>query len=259
MYTVVNEVEFSFDISTVNDSDAKDSRPDVSVAHIVGGTIRQPTIQDVQERYTPEGVDDLNRHLKRLTSQYTARAGIKIVHRCGVLIGEFKRAPARAEADIIGIEVTDLLTPDDAEEVSNTVDIDWESKLRFLLDEAIEDTMRYCAIHFVIYPLASEVIALASAGPFWQWATVKRDQVPSFDWLTGLTVVSQENDQLRDDFVALFDQHSLDYYVLTTAESDTQINVMRNVMFNLINDSHHDYPTFPTDFSFTLIPDEPKA
>ena len=79
-------------------------RPDVSVAHIVGGT---------------RGVDDVNRHLKRLISQYTARGGVKIVHRCGVLIGEFKRAPARAEADIIGIEVTDLLTSDDAEEVPN--------------------------------------------------------------------------------------------------------------------------------------------
>ena len=259
-YAVANELSFSFDISTVNDSDAKDSRPDVSVAHIVGGTIRQPTMQDVQERYTSEGADGLNRHLKRLISQYTARAGIKIVHRCGVLIGEFKRAPARTEADIIGIEVTDLLTDDaDSEEVSNAGVIDWEFKLRLLLDEAIEDTMRYCAIHFVIYPLALEVIALASAGPFWQWATVKREQVPSFDWLTGLTVVSEENNQMRDDFVALFYQHSLDYYILTTAESDAQINEMRNVMFNLINDSHHDYPTFPTDFSFTLIPDEPKA
>ena len=65
---------------------------------------------------------------------------------------------------------------------------------------------------------------------------------------------------MRDDFaVALFYQHSLDYYVLTTAESDAQVNEMRNVMFNLINDYHHVYPTFPTDFSTTLIPDEPKA
>jgi hypothetical protein len=169
-YAAVNEVDFSFDISTVNDADAKDLRPDVSVAHIIGGIIRRPTMQDVRERYTLEGVDDLNRQLKRFISQYTARAGIKIVHRCGVLIGEYKRAPARTEADIIGIEVTDLLAPDDAEDVSNTdsEDIDWEVKLRLLLDEAIEDTMRYCAIHFVIYPLASEIIALASAGPFWQ-------------------------------------------------------------------------------------------
>jgi hypothetical protein len=145
--------------------------------------------------------------------------------------------------------------------VSNTdsEDIDWEVKLRLLLDKAIEDTMRYCAIHFVIYPLASEIIALASAGPFWQWATVRKEQIPSFDWLTGLPVVSEENDKLREDFVALFNQLSPDYYVLTTAESDAQINEMRNVMFNLINNSHHDYPTFPTDFSFTLIPDEPKA
>jgi len=188
-YAAVKEVDFSFDVGTVTDSDAKDSRPDVSVAHIVGGTICRPTMQDVRECYTPEGVDDLNRQLKRLISQYTARAGIKIVHRCGVLIGEFKRAPARAQADIIGIEVTDLLAPDDAGDVSNTGDIDWEAKLHLLLEEAIEDTMRCCAIHFVIYPLASEVVALASAGPFWQWATVRKEQVPSFDWLTGLTVV----------------------------------------------------------------------
>jgi len=68
-YAAVNEVDFSFDVGTVNDSDAKDSRPDVSVAHMVGGTIRRPTMQDVRERYTPEGVDDLSRHLKRLISR----------------------------------------------------------------------------------------------------------------------------------------------------------------------------------------------
>ena len=98
----------------MNDSDAKDSRPDVSVAHIVGGTIRMPTMEDVQERYKGKEID-LQLQLNRLISQYTARAGIKIIHRCGVLIGEFKRVPARTEADIIGLESTDLLI-DNAED-----------------------------------------------------------------------------------------------------------------------------------------------
>jgi hypothetical protein len=50
-------VSFSFDFGTVNDSDAKDSRPDVSVAHIVGGAFRVPTMEDMQERYRGEEVD----------------------------------------------------------------------------------------------------------------------------------------------------------------------------------------------------------
>lgn len=65
----------------------------MSIAHIVGGSVPLPTMEEVQERYSGEEVD-LHRNLKRLISQYTARAGIKIVHRRGVLIGEFKRVPA---------------------------------------------------------------------------------------------------------------------------------------------------------------------
>ena len=217
-----------------------------------------PTMEDVQERYEGDEVD-LQMQLNRLISQYTARAGIKIIHRCGVLIGEFKRVPARTEADIIGLESTDLLVGDDAEGGSNAEDedIDWSARLNTSLLEAIEDTMRYCAIHFLIHPFASEIIALASAGPFWKWATVKKEQVPSFNWLTGLPVESPENVELRVDFVALFDQISPDYFVLATAESDAQINNMRNMMFNLID--HPDPSTLPTDFGFTLIPDAPKA
>ena len=251
-------MDFSFDIATVNDSDAKDSRPDVSVAHIVGGTIRIPTMEDVQERYKEKDVD-LQSQLNRLISQHTARAGIKIIHRCGVLIGEFKRVPARTEADIIGLESTDLLVSDNAEDGLNAEgeDIDWRVRLSASLLEAVEDTMRYCAIHFLIHPFASEIIALASAGPFWKWATVKKEQVPSFNWLTGLLVESLENDELRVDFVTMFDQIPPGYLVLATAESDAQINKMRNMMFQLIN--HPDPLTLPNDFDFTLIPDMSKA
>ena len=46
-------------------------------------------------------------------------------------------------------------------------------------------------------------------------------------------MTSQENDQVRVDFVALFDQ---DYFVLATPESDAQINKMCNAMFHFIND-----------------------
>ena len=218
-----------------------------------------PTMEDVQERYKGKEID-LQLQLNRLISQYTARAGIKIIHRCGVLIGEFKRVPARTEADIIGLESTDLLI-DNAEDCSNTgdKDIDWPARLSASLLEAIEDSMRYCAIHFLIHPFASEIIALASAGPFWKWATVKKEQVPSFNWLTGLPVESPENDELRVDFVTLFDQIHPDYLVLATAESDAEINKMRNIMFNIINLNHPDFPTLPTDFGFMLIPDAPKG
>ena len=251
---------FSFDFGTVNDSDAKDSRPDVSVAHIVGGAFRVPTMEDVQERYRGEEID-LQKKMKLLISQHKARAGIKIVHRCGILIGEFKRVPGRTEADIIGVESTDLLVGDDTEDISSTgdSDIDWATELRINLTEAIEDTMRYCAIHFLLHPFASKIITLASAGPFWKWTAVKAEQVPSFDWLTGLPVESEENDQLRVDFCALFDQISPNYFVLATPESDAQINEIRNMMFDLINDFHSQYPPFPTDFDFTLIPDAPKS
>ena len=138
-------------------------------------------------------------------------------------------------------------------------DIDWPARLSASLLEAIEDSMRYCAIHFLIHPFASEIIALASAGPFWKWATVKKEQVPSFNWLTGLPVESPENDELRVDFVTLFDQIHPDYLVLATAESDAEINKMRNIMFNIINLNHPDFPTLPTDFGFMLIPDAPKG
>ena len=218
-----------------------------------------PTMEDVQERYKGKEID-LQLQLNRLISQYTARAGIKIIHRCGVLIGEFMRVPARTEADIIGLESTDLLI-DNAEDCSNTgdKDIDWPARLSASLLEAIEDSMRYCAIHFLIHPFASEIIALASAGPFWKWANVKKEQVPSFNWLTGLPVESPENDELRVDFVTLFDQIHPDYLVLATAESDAEINKMRNIMFNIINLNHPDLPTLPTDFGFMLIPDAPKG
>ena len=100
-----------------------------------------------------------------------------------VLIGEFKRVPAHTEADIIGLESMDLLVGDNAEDGSNArdEDIDWSARLSTSLLKVIEDTMRYCAIHFLIHPFAPEIIALASSGPFWKWATVKKEQVPSFN------------------------------------------------------------------------------
>ena len=246
----------------MNDPDAKDLRPDVSVTHIVGGTIRSPTMQDVQERY-PSNVDQ-DKQLGLLHSQHVARAGIKTVHQCGVLIGEFKRAPPRAETDVVDLETTDLPVADDAEDVSSPGG--WLDNLCILLAEAIWDTMLYSAIYFsfVAEPSASEVIALASAGPFWKWAIVKKEQVPSFNWLTKLPVESQENDQLQVEFVALFDQPSESpiHYVLTTEKSDQQINKMRTAMFDLINSySHYNDPTLklPTGFDFELIPDAPKT
>ena len=83
------------------------------------------------------------------------------------------------------------------------------------------------------------------------------EQVFSFNWLTGLLVESTENDELRANFVAMFDQIPPGYLVLATAESDAQIDKMRNMMFHLIN--HPDPLSLPTDFDFTLIPDARKA
>ena len=121
---------------------------------LLGGTraIRMPTMDDVQERYKGKVQSQLN----RLISQYTARAGTKIIHRCGVLIGEFKRIPARTEADIIGHESNDLLVVDIADDGLNAEgeDINWRVRLSASLLEAVKDTMRYCAIHFLIHPFA---------------------------------------------------------------------------------------------------------
>jgi len=192
-----------------------------------------------------------------------ARAGIKAVHQCGVLIGEFKRAPPRAETDIVDLETTDLPVADDAEDVSSTGA--WLDNLCILLAEAIQDNMLYCAIYFwfIADHSASEVIVLASDSPFWKWAIVKKEQVPSFNWLTKVPVESQENDQLQVDSVAFFDQPSESPipYVLTTEESDEQINKMRTAMFDLINNSHYNDPTLklPTGFNFELIPDAPRT
>ena len=124
---------------------------------LLGGTraIRMPTMDDVQERYKGKEVD-LQSQLNRLISQYTARAGTKIIHRCGVLIGEFKRIPARTEADIIGHESNDLLVVNNTDNGLNSEgeDIDWRVRLSASLLEAVKDTMRYCAIHFLIHPFA---------------------------------------------------------------------------------------------------------
>jgi hypothetical protein len=72
----------------------------VSVAHVVGGAFHVPTMEDVKDHYRGEEVD-LDKKMKLLISQHKAQAGIKIVHQCGVLIGEFKRVPAFTEANII--------------------------------------------------------------------------------------------------------------------------------------------------------------
>ena len=129
----------------------------MSIAHIVGGApgLFGCLLDDVQERYKGKEVD-LQSQLNRLISQYTARAGTKIIHRCGVLIGEFKRIPARTEANIIGHESNNLLAVDIADDGLNAEgeDINWRVRLSASLLEAVEDTMRYCAIHFLIHPFA---------------------------------------------------------------------------------------------------------
>ncbi|EDR09224.1 uncharacterized protein LACBIDRAFT_326653 [Laccaria bicolor S238N-H82] len=251
---------FDFGMVTVTDSDAKDSRPDITVVHLVGGTIEQPTIEYVRSKTKgAEGVDEIMR-LRTLLSQYAARAGIKIIHRCGLLIGEFKRSPPRGDADIVGVtEILEIQTedvPDADEDTFNpTTGESWEGSLLALLSEAIEDTMRYCAVHFLIYPTAVEVIALASAGPFWKWATIRRGDVPEYEWLEEVPRTDEKNEKLRNDFGGHFGP---EFFILATRQSDAEINKMRDVMFTLINQSHQEYPPSPTDLNFTLIPDEPK-
>ena len=60
------------------------------------------------------------------------------------------------EADIIGLECNDLLAGDNADDGLNAEgeDINWRVRLSASLLEAVEDTMRYCAIHFLIHPFA---------------------------------------------------------------------------------------------------------
>ncbi|KJA17289.1 hypothetical protein HYPSUDRAFT_206337 [Hypholoma sublateritium FD-334 SS-4] len=256
--------DFSFETSTVADDDAQDSKPDVSIAHIVGGYIDEPTLEYVNETCPDidhEDIQGLERALFRLQTQRRVRAGIKTVHRCAVLIGEFKSViPSRSKIELLEAESTNMLVDMDLskpEAEMNKLHEDWTHPSEIGISRAVDDLMYYLAAYFFVHPLSLETIALASSGPFWKWMTIFKSDTVEYDWLSKRPIATKENLQRKDAFEQRFFVSVT--YLLASPESDEQINLMAREMARIASQCDKTLPILPTDLNFELIPDGPRA
>ncbi|KAF5372410.1 hypothetical protein D9757_011609 [Collybiopsis confluens] len=155
--------------STVTDRDNRDQIPDIVILH--------------QETETLPEVDQQLEPLVRIAQEIYRehRCGRRTVHQCAGLIGELKRnIPRQNEMKIWGGH---KLT-----EKEKRSKIEGQIELR--LKEAKIDLAHYCHVYFKNFPLIKEVIAFATAGPYWQYAVVERGDVESYRpdekrWQTG--------------------------------------------------------------------------
>ena len=236
----------SFGNESAHDSAAKDLRPDLYVMHIIGGTIREPSANDVVDMdASMQNADqtELDTALRRLLTQHQARCGIKTVHTCKILIGELKPLPSRRDAIQSNIALVDgELNGDDA---GNS---QWADKWYSVFEESIQQLMDDCAVHFLDSP-DTKVIAVVSSGPFWHWAEIGKEDLPNYNFLT----MEPETDGV--DFFERFPDALEDCLLLGSKISDEEVNKMREVMYKLIGSEHPELSPFPSDFNFQLIPD----
>ncbi|KAF5353754.1 hypothetical protein D9757_012948 [Collybiopsis confluens] len=100
--------------------------------------------------------------------RYEHRCGVRPLHECLALIGEYKRNISRSgEENIWGNK---NLTDSKKKEL-----VDREINQR--LEGARNDIARYCQIYFKTHPLIQDALVFAAAGPYWQYAIVAKDDV----------------------------------------------------------------------------------
>lgn len=251
---------FSFDTPTVADRDAQDSRPDLSISHMAGGIINEPTLEYVKKvcpDIDHEDTEGLQKALKKLQTQRTLRAEVKVVHRCAVLIGEFKSLPSRSKIEFLEAESTNMLVDIDVHGPNSGPNEDWDHPSEIGITHAIHSVMYYVAVYFLVHPLCSETIALASSGPFYRWTCIHRNDAVEYEWLFRSPVDNLENHQRISAFHDSFEDGET-AYLLGTSASDEQINLMTHEMARIASQCEGTFPALPIDLNFELIPDSPR-
>ena len=153
-------------------------------------------------------------HSRNARKHYEHRAGVKVAHRCCVLIAELKKAPPRAFRGPTNAEVT-----------------------YDLLEKAQTQVLLYCSAYFEITQQAESVIAFAAAGLLWSWAVIKPEDVEGLcDW-TGKLMV-QEDGKRSKNHRGEFPEHSK-AFVLGTLKSDAQLSkISREHIYPMLSDNH---------------------
>ena len=250
MVLAPEDADMSFGNESAHDSAAKDLRPDLYVMHIIGGTIREPSANDVLDldpSLVRASQTERDAMLRCLLTQHRARCGIKTIHTCKVLVGELKPLPSRMNAFQSNIDI------DVDEDVLDGHRSHWANKWYTVFKDSIQQLMDDCAVHFIADSAPTTVIGVVSSGPFWHWAEISKDDIPSYDFLN-----MQPDMNLYDKFFELFPHTPDDCLVLGSETSDEEINKMRKVMYKMIGSEHPELPPFPLDFNFQLIPDTPR-
>ncbi|KAF5372412.1 hypothetical protein D9757_011607 [Collybiopsis confluens] len=146
---------YAEDVS-VPDRDNKDKVPDIVVLHQ-----ETESLPEVDQRLEP-----LVRFAEEIRRKH--RCGRQTVHQCTGLIGEFKRnIPRQNDMKIWNNE--ELTYEQKLDKIKNQIDR--------RLAEARTDLAHYCQVYFNNFPLIEEVIAFATAGPYWQYSILRRDDV----------------------------------------------------------------------------------
>ncbi len=259
----LTDTEFSFEAPSVPDRQSRDSRPDLCIAHTVGGSIDEPTIDYVHDTF--DNIDhsdskELEQKLLKLKSQRELRAGIKVVHKCAVLIAEFKSLyQSRSGIELLGTTGENVLDVIDMGGRSQSEPTgEWKGHpSRSGMIQAIEQLMPYVSAYFLNHPHSSETIALASSGPFWQWQLINRSEAVKYDWLSLKPIKDDENIGLVMSFSKRFGGGEV--YLLATPASDAQISLMTHEMARIAAECDKTFTDkLPTALNFELLPDCPR-
>ena len=194
----------SFDTPTKPDKGAKDGIPDLLVEYIKGEALKQPVLEDVVKGYPDLNKDQQRGKFEDMQYRCNLRAGTRMVDYSLVLIGEIKPL---------------LLKPR-----SETPKFD---SVQF--EEAVNEVMIYCAIHFQAHPESGPILALAALGPYWQGHVFASDSVPALDLTTGEVDESTKANKSRATrFINKFPAAVENCHFLGSALSDTELRKTRS-------------------------------
>ncbi|PPQ81990.1 hypothetical protein CVT25_014641 [Psilocybe cyanescens] len=176
--------------------------PDNVVNHVA--SIKLPAVPEKGSQYNKE--------------HYQHRAGRKVYHYCTAIINELKAPPPRQSTDLVA----------------------HSASVKQTLRLAKRQLLEYCVAYFECHRNANSVIIIASAGPFWQWCCIRREDVPQWDWVSHCLMDSslEFDEKFYKTWNARFDKHG-SYSILGTKTSDERLTLInKQYLHPMITDGH---------------------
>ncbi|KAE9392016.1 hypothetical protein BT96DRAFT_944935 [Gymnopus androsaceus JB14] len=194
-----------------------ETAPDQSESEESDITVQED--DDVDERSTPDFDEDAEEdHVSKGSDTYSATASEGSVR---VVSKHFHYGIP--DEIVFTVQLQQMDNPPTP---SLSPSLDMETETRARRRYCMYDIAKYTIIFFKKYVNASQFLAIAGSGPFWQYAVIKREDCP---WDTPGKPRAREKRRVMDKFIKLFGPNA--HFEIGTVRSDEEWEKIRRVYF----------------------------